>query len=73
MVDYVPEGSTYFCLFLLAPEYIHATDTTPQNKGWTPSNTLVDVIEALNALLRGKPQPRPSKKGLDEAKKLWFE
>ncbi len=69
----VREGATNVCLDLLAPDRFRGPDKPLQNEAWTPSNTLADVIEALDAMIQLKSPPNPSMELRDEARKLWFE
>lgn len=47
----VPPGKTNICLDLINPDLIGKVDAASGASGWTPSKTLINVIEALAGMI----------------------
>ncbi|MHA1383293.1 MAG: ubiquitin-conjugating enzyme E2 [Candidatus Helarchaeota archaeon] len=47
----VPPGKTNICLDLINPDLIGKVDPQTGASGWTPSKTLINVIEALKGMI----------------------
>ena len=48
----IPPGKLNICLDLINPDLVGKVDASTGASGWTPSKTLVNIIEALKGMIR---------------------
>ena len=47
----IPPGKLNICLDLINPDLVGKVDASTGASGWTPSKTLVNIIEALKGMM----------------------